>query len=122
MDFVLIASLKRIIALASVIFGIVALLRPQQTANAAFLGADTPRVAAEIRASWGGMFIGLGIAVILIGSYDAYLVFGIAYGLTALVRIVTWLMDSSIISRQAIIILVFEIVSAIVFVLPENLT
>ena len=120
MDILLIPTLKNLTALASIIFGIVALFRPQATADAAFLTADTARGKAEIRASWGGLFIGLGIAVIIIGTQDAFLVFASAYALTAIVRVITWLFDRSIISRAGIIILIFEVVSAVIFALPEG--
>jgi len=118
---IVIPTLKFIAALASVLFGIIALIQPQRTAEAASLTADTPAGIAEIRASWGGLFIGLGVAVLFLRSYDAYLVFASAYMLTALVRMMTWAIDNSIITRTAIIILCFEIISVIIFVLPEGL-
>ncbi|MEO1162246.1 MAG: DUF4345 family protein [Chloroflexota bacterium] len=120
MDIALIPTLKNLTALASVIFGIVALFQPQATASAASLKADTAKGIAEIRASWGGLFIGLGLAVIIIGTPEAFQVFAAAYAMTAIVRLITWVLDTSIISRTGIIILTFEVVSAIIFALPEG--
>lgn len=121
MSIAIIPTLKLVTALLTAIFGIVALLRPQQTAEAASLSADTPAGQAEIRASWGGLFLGLAIAVMVLQSYEAYLVFASAYALTAIVRMLTWANNSDLITRTAIIIFCFEVFSAIVFALPENL-
>lgn len=105
-------------ALASVIFGVVALIFPEQTAKAAFLKADTKKGEAEIRASWGGFYIGLGLAVIFLDAEDAYFAFGIAYAITALVRAGTWLRDRKLINRNSAIIMAFEVISAIIFAIP----
>lgn len=113
--------LKLIAAIANILFGIVALIFPKRVASAAFIKAESSEGQAEIRASWGGLFIGLGVAVIFLGSDDAYFVFGIAYAITTLVRSVTWVMDRSIINRTAIIIMGFEVISAIIFAIPSSL-
>ncbi|MGJ3238266.1 MAG: hypothetical protein ACFE0Q_06130 [Anaerolineae bacterium] len=113
--------LRMIAAGASILFGILALIMPKRTAKAAALQVDTPAGQAEIRASWGGLFIGLGIAVLYLGTDDAYFVFGIAYAITALVRAATWLHNRALITRASAIIMGFEIISAIIFALPEGL-
>jgi len=113
--------LKMIAAGASILFGIFALVVPKRTADAAALKADTPEGQAEIRASWGGLFIGLGIAVLYLGTDDAYSVFGIAYAITALVRAATWVQNRSLVNRTSAIIMGFEIVSAIIFAIPGDL-
>ncbi|GAB5492009.1 MAG: hypothetical protein Phog2KO_22240 [Phototrophicaceae bacterium] len=107
-------------AIANILFGIVALAFPKRVAEAAFLKADSTEGQAEIRASWGGLFIGLGVAVIFLGSDDAYFVFGIAYAITALVRAITWSLDRSIINRTAMIIMAFEVISAVIFAIPSG--
>lgn len=113
--------LKMIAAGTSILFGIVALLVPKRTAEAAALKTDTPAGEAEIRASWGGLFIGLGVAVLYLGTDDAYSVFGIAYAITALVRAITWVRDRSLITRASAVIMGFEIVSAVIFAIPGEL-
>lgn len=113
--------IRIIAAVASIIFGVVALIIPKRTAESAFLKADTAEGQAEIRASWGGIFIGLGIAVLYLNTDDAYFVFGIAYAITALVRSGTWLRDKSLINRNSAIIMGFEIISAVIFALPGDL-
>lgn len=113
--------LKIIAAIASLLFGLVALWNPKRTAEAAFLKADSPNATAEIRAAWGGTFIGLGLAVLFLRTADAYMVFGIAYAATALVRLITWAFDRKLINRTVIFVLIFEIISALIFILPEGL-
>lgn len=113
--------LKLIAAGATILFGIVALIIPKRTAASAFIKAESKEGQAEIRASWGGMFIGLGIAVIFLGSDDAYFVVGIAYAITALARSITWVRDKSIINRNSMVIMGFEVISAIIFALPSEL-
>jgi len=113
--------IKIIAAVASILFGVVALLMPKRTADAAFLKADTKEGEAEIRASWGGLFIGLGIAVLYLNTDDAYFVFGIAYAITALVRSGTWIRDRSLVNRTSAMIMGFEVISAIIFALPGEL-
>ena len=113
--------IRIIAAIASILFGVVALIFPKRTADAAFLSAETKEGQAEIRASWGGTFIGLGIAVLYLGSDDAYFVFGIAYAITALVRSGTWIRDRSLVNRTSAIIMGFEVISAIIFALPGDL-
>lgn len=117
----ILSILKIIAALASLLFGIVALLNPKRTAESAFLKTDGAKGEAEIRASWGGTFIGLGLATLLLRTGDAYMLFGIAYAVTALVRLGTWALDRSLINRTVIFIFVFEILSAVIFMLPEGL-
>src|SRR5690606_27998195 len=117
----ILSILKIIAAIASLLFGIVALWNPKQTAESAFLKADSPNGKAEIRASWGGMFIGLAIAVLFLRTQDAFMVFGIAYAATAAVRLGTWALDRNLVNRMVLIILGFEIISAILFILPEGL-
>lgn len=113
--------IRIIAAVASIIFGIVALLIPERIADLFSLKADTAEGQAEIRASWGGTFIGLGIAVLYLNTDDAYFVFGIAYAIMALVRSGNWLRDKSLINRTSALIIGFEIISAIIFALPGDI-
>lgn len=110
--------LKLAFGALSVLFGVVALLRPQMLATAAGLDASSEQGTAEIRSSWGGMFIGLGAAILFLQSRDAYLVVGLAYGLTAVVRMMTISMNRSILNPVVINILVFEIAAAVILLLP----
>jgi len=114
--------LKLVMVLLTGLFGIAALLQPQRVAESAFLGAGTANGAAEIRASWGGLFLGLAAAVLLLRSPDAYLVLGISYAGIALVRVINWGINRTLINRTVIFILIFEIVSAVILLLPESVS
>ena len=105
-------------AIGNIIFGIVTLAFPKRIAEATALNADTPEAKSEIRTTWGGLFIGLGVAVIFLGSDDAYFVFGIAYAIAALVRAITWVFDRAIINRMTLFIIATEIIFAVIFALP----
>jgi hypothetical protein len=111
-------TIKMLVALASVIFGIIALFRPRILAKSAFLNADSQRGEGEIRASWGGLFIGLGVSVIILGDNSAYMVFGAAYAGAAVVRLVNALIVPALFNRTFYTILGFEVISAIIFFIP----
>jgi hypothetical protein len=117
----MIAILKIIAALTSLLFGLVALWNPKRTAESAFLKAETANGEAEIRASWGGTFLGLGLAALFLRDPEAYMLFGIAYAVTAAVRLISWALNRQLINRTVLFILVFEIISAVIFMLPEGL-
>ena len=109
--------LKIIAALASAAFGLMALWQPGRVAALAFLQAETAAARAEIRASWGGLFLGLGVAVLLLNTPEAFRVFGIAYAVTAAVRLIGFALDRSTINRNTLVIAAFEIISAVIFLL-----
>lgn len=113
--------LQVIAAIVTALFGLIALFRPQMLADAAGLNAESVRGAAEIRASWGGLFLGLGLAALYLRTPDAYFVLGLSYGLTAVVRIVNLLLDRRVFHPVVLNILAFEIVSAVIFLLPGDL-
>lgn len=117
----MIELLKLVFVLITGAFGLLAILQPVRVAQAALLSADTPHAAAEIRASWGGLFTGLALAALLLRSQDAYTVLGLAYLLVAAVRAGTWLLNRNLMNRAVWGFLLFEVVSAVVFLLPGNL-
>lgn len=112
--------LKLLAALASLIFGVVALLRPRIVARMAGVGTDTAKGEAEVRISWGGLFIALALGVIILNSPQAYQLFGIAYLGTFIVRIGTIAADRSLLDGGFIVSGLFELVSAVIFLLPSG--
>lgn len=110
--------LKIAAALATALFGLYALARPKAAAALVSIDASSKTGAAEMRIAWGGVFIALGLGVIIINAPKAYLLLGLAYAGAAVVRIVSLLMDSALMSRIFTINLIFEIVSAVIFFLP----
>lgn len=120
MDFVEI--LQIIMAVASILFGVASLARPQVVAAAVGFVLPQAQGVSEIRINWGGVYIGLGIGAIVLGTLNdmpgAYQVFGFGYAGASLVRVIEVVLNRSLISRTFLIILGFEVVSAIVFLLP----
>ena len=110
--------LKIIMAIASIVFGVITLLQPQRVAELASLGIEGTRGKAEVRINWGGLFIGLGAGAIILQSPEAYQLFGIGYAGLAIMRVLEIAIDRSIVDRGYIVTLVFEALSAIVFLLP----
>lgn len=113
MDFLLI--LKVIAALATVATGLLALVKP--TAVYGFTGLTAPgaRGISEIRSIFGGLFIGVGVAPLFLGSV-AYQMLGIGYLAIALARLVSILLDKSY-DKSNWISLAIEIVLGIILVI-----
>ena len=63
----------------SIVLGVVALLSPETLARQTGLAADGPLGRSELRALFGGVFIGIGIAALLLGSPAAHLVGAAAF-------------------------------------------
>ncbi len=91
-----------------------ALVRPAAAFGFIGLKPDGVRGISEIRAIFGGLFIGLGLAPLFLGP-TAYLMLGIAYLAIALARAVSILFDRSY-AQSNIISLVIEIVLGAILV------
>jgi hypothetical protein len=113
MDFLLI--LKIIAALATAATGLLAFVKPSAAYGFTGLNANGVRGVSEIRAVFGGLFIGLGIAPLFLGP-TAYLMLGIGYLAIAATRTFSMIFDRSY-AQSNIISLVIEIVLGIVLVL-----
>ena len=79
--------LKIIAAIGTVGTGLLALLKPKSIDGFTGITATGPRGITEIRAIFGGLFIGLGAAAILLNVPAAYQMLGITYGAIAVVRV-----------------------------------
>jgi hypothetical protein len=93
---------------------LLALVRPAAAFGFIGLKPDGVRGISEIRAIFGGLFIGLGLAPLFLGP-TAYLMLGIAYLAIALARAVSILFDRSY-AQSNIISLVIEIVLGAILV------
>jgi hypothetical protein len=113
MSFLLV--LKIIAALGTVGTGLLALVKPTAVYGFTGLMAQGPRGISEIRAIFGGLFIGLGIAPFIFGE-PAYQVLGIGYLAIALVRLVSIFLDKSTDSSN-LISLGIEIVFGVILIL-----
>ena len=96
--------------------GLVSLFWPRSVFGFTGLSAPGGRGITEIRSILGGLFIGLGIAVFLLGTREVYQMLGIMYFAIAAVRLVSMVIDKSI-ERSNIISVIVEIIFGIILVL-----
>jgi len=107
--------LKIISALATVATGLLAFVKPASTFGFIGLNAIGVRGVSEIRSIFGGLFIGLGLAPLFLGT-PAYQMLGIGYLAIAVARTFSIFFDKSY-ARSNIISLVIEIVLGVILVL-----
>jgi hypothetical protein len=89
-------KLPQLIAvLLTIVTGLVSLIAPRSVQGFTGLTAPGGRGITEIRAILGGLFIGLGLAVFLLGTRETYQMLGIMYLAIAAVRIVSIFVDKS---------------------------
>ncbi len=86
-------------ASVSVLAGLLGLIWPQQVSRVVGLELPGRLGVSEFRATYGGLFIGAGVAVLVIGSADAALVLGAAWLGAFAARVVSLVVDRSV-SRE----------------------
>ena len=96
--------------------GFVSLLWPRSVQDFTGLTAPGGRGISEIRAVLGGLFIGLGIAVFILGTREVYQMLGIMYLAIGAVRAVSMVTDKSI-EQSNIVSLIVEIVFGVILVM-----
>ncbi|OGO60884.1 MAG: hypothetical protein A2032_07455 [Chloroflexi bacterium RBG_19FT_COMBO_49_13] len=107
--------LKILSAVATIVTGLLALVKPSAIYGFIGLNATDVRGVSEIRAIFGGLFIALGAAPLFLGSV-AYQVLGIGYLAIAVVRAFSIVFDKSY-ARSNIISLGTEIVLGVILVI-----
>jgi hypothetical protein len=112
MNFLMI--LKNIAALATAATGLLALVKPSATYSFIGLTATGVRGVSEIRAVFGGLFIGLGLAPLFLGE-ATYRMLGIGYLAIAVARLFSILFDKSY-AQSNLISLAIEIVFGVILV------
>jgi hypothetical protein len=108
-------GLKIIAALATAATGLLALVKPSATYGFTGLNAAGVRGISEIRAVFGGLFIGLGVAPFFLGT-TAYVMLGIGYLAIAAARAFSIVFDKSH-AQSNLISLGIEIVLGLILVL-----
>lgn len=108
--------LQIIAVIATILTGLVSLIWPLKVQGFTGLTAPGGRGVTEIRSILGGLFIGLGVAVFLLGTRETYQMLGVVYLAIAAVRAVSMVTDKSI-EQSNIISLVVEIIFGIILVL-----
>jgi hypothetical protein len=100
-------SLAYIGAAVSILAGILGLFWPLEVSKTIGLGLPSQLAISEFRATYGGLFIGAGLAVLIIGSSDAARVLGAAWAGAFIARAVSVVIDRSR-SKENIVGLVIE--------------
>ena len=108
--------LKIIAAVGTAGTGLLALVKPDAVYGFTGLLAKGARGISEIRSIFGGLFIGLGIAPLILKSNAAYRMLGIGYLAIAAARLFSMIFDKSYDSSN-IISLAIEIVFGIILVI-----
>jgi uncharacterized membrane protein len=107
--------LKVIAALVTAATGLLAFVKPDAAYGFIGLNANGVRGVSEIRAIFGGLFIALGLAPLLLGPV-AYQMLGIGYLAIAVTRAFSIFFDKSF-AQSNIISLVIEIVLGVILVI-----
>jgi hypothetical protein len=107
--------LQVLAAVATVATGLFALIRPLAVQGFTGLRVDGPRGVSEVRSIFGGLFIGLGAAPLILNNVAAYQMLGIGYLAIAAARSFSIALDRSR-DRSNIISLVVEIVFGLILV------
>ncbi len=100
----------------TIVTGLISLIAPRSVFGFTGLEAPGPRGISEIRSILGGVFIGLGIAVFILGTQQTYQMLGITYLAIAVVRLVSIFVDKAS-ERSNWISLAVEIVFGILLIL-----
>jgi hypothetical protein len=108
--------LQILAVILTIVTGLVSLLWPRSVQGFTGLAAPGPRGITEIRSILGGLFIGLGLAVLVLGTREVYQTLGITYLAIAVVRLVSIFVDTSSVQSNWIS-LVTEVVLGILLVL-----
>ena len=103
-------------AAVSVIAGFLGLIWPKQVSKTIGLQIPGRLGTSEVRATYGGLFIGAGTAVALIGNSDAALVLGAAWAGAFVARAISFVIDKSR-TKENIAGLLIEGVMAILLIL-----
>lgn len=107
----LLRLLRYAVLAATVVSGLVLLVRPESVSGFTGLAPDTARGITEIRAAMGGVFIALGVAPLFLGR-PAQRVLGLVYLTIAAVRAPFMFADGSAGEQSNWISLAFEVAAA----------
>lgn len=108
--------LKYIGVAGTILVGVAALVRPTAVVGFTGLQPTGGRGITEIRSVLGGLFIGLGVAALLLRTPAAYRTLGIGYLATGAVRAISMFADKSLVSSNTIS-LAWEIIFGLALVL-----
>lgn len=108
--------LKIIAAIGTIATGLVSLFRPNAVTGFTGLSVTGPRGITEIRAVLGAFFVALGATPLLLNVPAAYQMLGIAYLVVGFVRLVSMIVDKSVVQSN-VISLIVEVLFGVILVL-----
>jgi len=103
-------------SIVSIVAGCLGLIWPDRVTRTIGLRIPGGLGKSEVRATYGGLFIGMGLAVTLIANDDAALVLGAAWGGAFVARAISFFVDGSR-SKENVVGLVIEALVAILLIL-----
>lgn len=109
--------LQIIAVIGTILTGLFALLAPTRIQGFTGIHPIGGRGITEVRSIFGGLFIGLGLAALLLDRAASYPLLGWMYLAIGIVRAVSMFADKSL-ERSNLISLVVEIVFGVILVLP----
>lgn len=115
-EMTLLSALQWAGAAGTILTGLISLFWPLKVQGFTGLTAPGSRGITEIRSILGGLFVGLGAAVLYLGTPDAYWMLGVMYLAIGIVRAVSMAADRSVESSN-LISLAVEVVFGIILVI-----
>ena len=103
--------------IALILFGVYALLRPYEAGQIAHLKPEDATGTAEIRISFGGLSLMMGVAPLLLNEPAAYQVVGLVFLGAFVTRIVTLVVDHPQTRSPFILSGVFELLVGLILML-----
>ena len=108
--------LKIIVGIATILTGLISLFWPLRVRGFTGLEVNGGRGITEIRSILGGVFVGLGAAVLVLNDPAAYMTLGITYLVVAVVRLISMFIDKSV-ERSNVISVITEVIMGVILVL-----
>jgi len=109
--------LKIIGCIGTIGTGLLAAVRPSVVPGFTGLKTTGPRGVTEIRSIFGGLFIGVGVFPLIVGTPATYQMLGVMYLAIAAARVISMVVDGSLKESSNVISLVVEIVFGVILVL-----
>lgn len=115
-EMVILRILQIIVAVATIITGIVSMFWPLKVRDFTGLDVKGGRGITEIRSILGAFFIGLGFAALYFDLPETYQMLGFTYLVVAVVRVLSMFIDKSVVSSN-IISLIVEVIFGVILML-----
>lgn len=108
--------LKIMAAIGTIATGLVSMIRPNAVTGFTGLSVTGPRGITEIRSILGALFVALGATPLLLNAPATYQMLGIAYLVIGFVRLVSMIVDKSVVQSN-VISLIVEVIFGVILVL-----